>query len=297
MRTQTKTFLFVTMGLLVLALVAFTLRQTQPSYQRKSLGQWLDDCGSDRSEAQSTEAREAIRKMGASAVPYLVRELRCHDSRLQLLASDVARRYLLIGSTFCPAAERRKRANVAFPAVAAVARPAIPNLIAALSDKDADVRMRAANCLEHVAYYAGDAEQAIPALICALRDRDMKVRRNAAHVFRHMTTAATGPAVPVLLEIVASGDDLEVRGVATAALGKMRPVSQETVIGLRKALRDDAQPIRSLATQALGDIGAGAKEAVPDLLRLAKEDNDYIRQRAVEALSRIDPDAAVPSRP
>jgi hypothetical protein len=79
----------------------------------------------------------------------------------------LAEKQTVLRPKFTTAEERRRRAQLVFPEVAAGAGSVVPALIKALRNPDADIRMRTANCLEWVLYRA-NGEAAIPALVAAL---------------------------------------------------------------------------------------------------------------------------------
>ena len=61
----------------MLAIICFTASRSlfEPSYKNRSLSQWIIDFDKPRID-QRAEAGEAMRKMGARAVPFLVDRLR-----------------------------------------------------------------------------------------------------------------------------------------------------------------------------------------------------------------------------
>jgi HEAT repeat protein len=155
---------------------------------------------------------------------------------------------------------------------------AVPGLLAALGDANADVR-RAAAALGEIGYAA-----AVPGLLAALDDAEARVREAAAAALREIGYAA---AVPGLL--AALGDaDWRVRRAAAAALGQ---IGAPAVPGLLAALRDADADVREAAAAALGEIGDAA--AVPGLLAALGDADWNVREAAAAALEQIG-DAAVP---
>src|SRR4051812_11858630 len=114
MRVRNKRVLFVAIALLVLGGIALSLRPTQPSYRGRYLSEWLKDLDSANKKEQIEEAKQAIHEMGAAAVPYLVRDLRCRDSAVKRILCILLSKQTVIRATFTPAIERRKRALTAF---------------------------------------------------------------------------------------------------------------------------------------------------------------------------------------
>jgi HEAT repeat protein len=174
-------------------------------------------------------------------------------------------------------------ADVRWAAAAALERigdaAAVPGLLEALHDADADVRWAAAAALERI----GDAA-AVPGLLAALRDANAGVRRAAAEMLGQIGDAA---AVPGLLHALRDAE-ARVRKAAAKALGQIGDAT--AVPGLLHALGDTAWLVRAAAAEALGRIGA---PAVPGLLQ-ALGDADADVRRAAAALGEIGDAAAVP---
>jgi hypothetical protein len=157
--------LLLIMSLSVLT-IWWALLPNEPVYKGKYLTQWLEQV-SLRGSDSNDEVTEAIRRMGPAAVPYLVREISATDPVWWRWVRKLAEKQTVLRPKFTTAEERRRRAQLVFPEVAAGAGSVVPALIKALRNPDADIRMRTANCLEWVLYRA-NGEAAIPALVAAL---------------------------------------------------------------------------------------------------------------------------------
>jgi HEAT repeat protein len=170
--------------------------------------------------------------------------------------------------------------EAAAKALGEIGAPAVPGLLAALGDADADVRRMAAAALGEI----GDAA-AVPGLLAALRDANWYVSKAAEAALGEIGDAA---AVPGLL--AALGDaDWYVRKAAAAALGQ---IGAPAVPGLLAALRDADADVRRTAAAALRRIGDAA--AVPGLLAALRDADADVRWMAAAALRRIGDAAAVP---
>jgi hypothetical protein len=183
---------------------------------------------------------------------------------------------------------------------------AVPGLIEALGDEDAEVRTRAALAL-------GDAapHRAIGPLLVALHDREPSVRAMAACALRESrdprvvqpllgalgdeyhrvrfwaasSLALQSPrGVQPLLKALGDGDE-HVRLIAAESLGKTG--DSRAVEGLGKALERDVDPrVRAMAAWALGRI---RDSRALDLLREALKDSDKdVRTKAQSAISEIE---------
>jgi len=101
---------------------------------------------------------------------------------------------------------------------------------------------------------------------------------------------AASPALKsALLSLGGIGGNIAVREATAEALGKIKALAT-----LREVLREGDIEIRKVATQAIGEIGPAAAPAAPDLVK-ASEDRDYaISRNAIDAIVKIGP-AAVPA--
>ena len=128
--------------------------------------------------------------------------------------------------------------------LAASGEAGLPGLIAAL--KRPPARARAAALLEHL---GPKAAPAVPELVAALSDKDSEVRREVLYALGAII-ADKGPADPA---IVAALDDPEpaVRATAAYALGRAGPVAKAAVPKLRTALEADDLLVRVTSAWAL----------------------------------------------
>lgn len=292
--TKAKATAAIGLGVLLTAGTATVVivSNQEPSFQGRRLSEWLKDLDpANKNEQRKNEAKSAIRQMGSTAVPFIVKELRCTDSTATLFVRTLAQKQTLVQFRPTTALQRRTRAYIAFNQVTPVATSAVPALAEALQGNDADLRLRAANCLDNVAFYKIDATRAVPALTSALRDPDERVGRDSAHALGRIGVPARS-AVPALRERILSDERLMVRAASAEALGSIGPATDEIIVTLIQALTDKSEGVRSCAARGLGKFGEDARKAVPELLRIAKEDNEYMRQRARDELKKIDPDSA-----
>ena len=92
--------------------------------------------------------------------------------------------------------------ETAADALARIGPPAVPALVDALHDPDADTRAQAARALARMGRVARDA---LPALVEALNDPDPRVRHHAARALGQMGPDAA-PAIPALVRVLHQGD-------------------------------------------------------------------------------------------
>jgi HEAT repeat protein len=157
-----------------------------------------------------------------------------------------------------------RRAAKAMTALTKIGEPAVDPLIEVLKDKDEEARPLAAQVLGDI---GPAAKKAIPALIEALKDDDAdpSVRNSAASALAEMGPAAK-PAVPALLAAL-KDDDAGVRGSAAFTLGKVG-AEAKTVLGpLLEALDDEEASVRSNILLTVAGLGRDAREATPTLVK------------------------------
>jgi hypothetical protein len=96
----------------------------EPSWGGRRLSQWLADFDSKQTETRG-QASEALRRIGADAVPFLTARLGQQDSPLKLKLVDLLKRQTLFDLHFLPAEKWQHRALVACDALGPVAKDAL----------------------------------------------------------------------------------------------------------------------------------------------------------------------------
>ncbi len=178
----------------------------------------------------------------------------------------------------------------------AVTVAAVPDLITALSSRDAGVRGSAAVILGHL---GPPSRSAIPALIQALR-QPMPEQGSPA-IGRHMMSQIVNKR-SMGLQII----EHETRLIRTTraehsiriveALGRIAPdstMSRESIAALVEALGPEEPDLNVVASKALGQFGPAAASAVPKLLetlrRAIVDRNAWLAASAAAAMGRIAP--------
>lgn len=189
--------------------------------------------------------------------------------------------------------------------------------------KDRRQPMFRASAAEALGLLGGAGLPHIPELIIALEDKYAKVRAAAAKALGCLGIEALRQTSPLLVGLVNSDMDADVRNAAAQALDMVdlaeglqhndpelrawaaeRAVSsggkvlQLHITRFGEMLKDTYGKVRSRVATALGDLGDLAREYVPDLLEnaLADPDGDS-RVAATKALVKIEPRALRESDP
>lgn len=229
---------------------------------RESLAVEFAELLDDPDEAVGTSAGAGLVRLGGAAVEHLRKRL--------------------------AEPQHRRQAFGVLGAIGPAAKPAVPELVAGLTDPDEVCSTEAAVALAAV---GADAAPAVPALEKLLADGvPAGVRYTAAYALGRIGAAAKS-AVPRLLELSKTDDEIMATVAVWAAL-KIEPADAslvETAIPmLRRALRGDRDLVRLEAAVSLGDIGTPARSAVPILELVAEEDSvPAVRSAAAAALAKI----------
>lgn len=161
---------------------------------------------------------------------------------------------------------------------------AAPELVAALNDRDPEIRAASAWALGAL----GDAPApTVPALAGALRDEQEAVRTAAAEALGSLGARSRSAASALFAAL----DDprANVRAAAARALARLE-LTAESIPSLAKALGSPDAYVRAFGAWSLGNLGPAAREAVPALVEALGPDDTATVVAA--ALARIGPAAA-----
>jgi vesicle coat complex subunit len=162
-------------------------------------------------------------------------------------------------------------------------KEAVPQLTAALTDRDDEVRAKAAEALWSL---GPESKEAVPALVPLLKDRSASVRLNAAGALGEIGPDARD-ALPALKDAL-KDSDAYVRAQAATSLGKFGPEAGSAVGALAEALQDRDKNVRVAAAYALAELGPAAKAALPALKEAAKSKDGDVRSAVGTALKAVE---------
>jgi hypothetical protein len=154
MRKRKYLLLTAVLALALLALPAWLVLRSppEPAYNGKPLHFWLDQLVHSRMSGvpaildtdKTGEAQEAIRAIGANAIPTLLRMVRAHDSSIEHRLILLLYRQSVVPVPWRTDGERRFQAMAAFAVLGRSANAAAPVLMdIALHDPDPAVRQSA----------------------------------------------------------------------------------------------------------------------------------------------------------
>jgi HEAT repeat protein len=296
-----------------------------PAYQGRSLDSWLQDLVCTPCGPAFEPAADAIRAMGATAVPHLLQRIergphgdlavtaiRVLGPLARSAVPELTEFYRIEPSSFS-AAMALVYLSAEKPVIEALSSPtqvvretavralgyggtrvdgaAIPPLIENLEKGSTDTRSRSTVIWALSSIHKRE-DLVIPALLRLVDDHDAWVRRTAVAGLAGFNLARTSDRI-----ITALGDaDDRVRGRAARSLGEGvdRTTDDTLVEGIVAALivrlNDPVDDVRSQTAWAVGRIGPRAKDAVAALMKLTEDVNPQVRRAATASLAHIKDD-------
>jgi hypothetical protein len=180
--------------------------------------------------------------------------------------------------------EQRLRAAQACEFLGWLARQAVPELVQATSDPEAELRYRAVRALGAI---RPDETDTVDALRRCLTDRDGRVRIAAGCALARLKAADNAIVLPgVLAALQSEDDDLRELGVRAASVMKQDAAPAAELL----AAMTEHWKLAAAAFEALRAIGPAAQPALNKLLTHPKK---TVRQSASIALSQIPPEDAI----
>jgi HEAT repeat protein len=227
----------------------------------------------------------------AKVVPVLVRLMEQGDLESIHEALSAAHAYgelglpVLIAGLSRP--EVRGRAAALIAKLGAKGGKAVPAIVAALSDKDVEVRRE---LLLALALIGPDSAAALPELAKLLSDAEPRVAALAAYAMGSIGEKAASHASQFRKNM--ESEDPVVRVASAWALvhvtAKPESVAAITIPVLLQGLKNDNPGIRRGSAEALGRLGKAARAAAEPALRgAAKDPDETVRHAALVALEKM----------
>jgi hypothetical protein len=328
--TKAKTAIVTGVGILLVAGTATVMVENhffpkEPSYQGRSLSEWLVDVGNTHyynAPGKAVKAAEAIRKMGAKTLPFLLADL--GDARYERYSRKQNKRtsdqrnsqatwaFDALGSIGKPAISELTRMLEQNPgyvpgALAGIGRDALPELLMALTNGDFFVRDNTAAYLANAIYDGkitpAEAEAAFPIAIKNLAYSSTNslfqenTRWRAASLIEalHLNPDESVPALLKCMEVSMDESNYTVAAECALALSRFGSAAQATIPSMVKSmekLMDKPTDVTLIACEtqfamALGNFGNDARTAVPVLTRAANSTNNTLGVIAKGALEQL----------
>ena len=179
----------------------------------------------------------------------------------------------------------RSVAIAAVPKAGVSAVEVVPKLKELLRGEHSVVAARA------LSEYRAAAAPALPELVAAMHDKQLptEARWNAARTIGKVGPKAVSTVPDLITEMADPADTL--REHAAEAIGDIGPTAAELgVPALRKALTDHYVKVRRDSVRSLGYIGADARPAAEDMVLLLKDPEALVRDAAEKALKIVAPE-------
>src|SRR5438445_3593513 len=272
-RRRGRSIVIVASGLAFVGLFLL-LKTKEPRFQGKPLSVWLSQLDTKRFNAVdlnpvlNQEAADAVRQIGDSAVPFLIKRLESAFAaertyyRLQDWPTKLP--FKLLESRLDKRTELGAEAIMGFLALGKEVERAVPELNAMVAGREVQ-----SESLFKAMAAAGPASLQI--FSNALQSSDFWLRRNATKAAGYLGNAGA-PLVPQLISIL---EQLKQGGTESAfaarSLGKIGEPSGIVVTALRGALLATNDTVAANASVGLMLMGTAGRDAIPDIeTRLVK---------------------------
>lgn len=257
MGKKTRIFLIIFLVAVLGVITWLVFQSGEPSYEGKPLSVWLESYDATKPKGVEWEkADEAVRHIGAAAIPTLLRMLKANDNgpRRKLIVWAETH-HLLKPHKHILDFNLNFQAGMGFYVLGPAAKEAVPELIRIYN--------------QHIS----DFSQSDTAMALG------------------MIGPASADAVPSLLSNMASTNTMA-RGQTIFALGAIHAKPELVVPLLTKNLADPDVQSRRSAANALMMFRGEAKSAVPAIIGLLQDPDRFVRTSAGFALRAIDPQVA-----
>lgn len=270
---------FIAAAMIAAGAILYAMGPDEPTHNGRPLSEWIERLGDPNDKPGQVRAEEAIRTIGAAAVPHLLRKLRARDSSLKEQIELIARLQPWFNVSFGRASAERAKAVRAFSALGPAAVGAVPELRRTLEEGE--------NPKDVAETMSRIGSEAIVALQDALTSGDPNVRSAAIHGLDVSPHAPDDIAGEFLLML--NDGNAIVRFHAARAIFHHPQDPERAVPALTARLNDDSNLVRRYAARALGAYGSASREAREELQAIASdpEEDPRIVSAAQFALKKM----------
>jgi hypothetical protein len=269
----------------VAALLAFELRDREPTYKGHPLSYWVQKDPAATTLAFADHYTEAITNIGTNALPLLLKWIAYEPSPFHAKAAHLVKivPYRWRPRLITQSEELAVGASVAFEVLGPLATNAISTLtMLATNSRNDSLTERSARALVSI------GPLALPALMTISTNSQVPGRHYAIYFTMALGTNAR-PAIPFLIGRL-SDPDTKVVSSACMAMSSLRLAPETCVPALTNLLTSPDYVCRYCASAALANFGKQSLPAIPQLQKLSKDTNPLVRAEALDALRRIAPD-------
>jgi len=293
MKTRFRLLILFGAATLIALIVWQAVATREPVYRGRPLHEWLELA--QQNDLVYPPSEEAIRAMGADAVPHLLKLVATKDSNLRQSFLELQRSQSWIPIQIRPQKDLQEMGVYGFTVLSGEARSAASALAGLLNANDSQVRAGAAFSLSKLGISAPNAAPAVAAYLHGLVARGVGVPTDAlekacaASALAEFGMAAR-PAIPDLTALT-NDVKLEVKSSARAALIRLRGDSLQSI---RDALHDTANLTNWLAAGGVVSfLGTNAAPVIPELLFALSQSNSVIQNEAIRLLGKVHSQAEV----
>lgn len=280
--------------IVLIAFLCFVLHPSEPSYQGRTLTDWLKSVYDIYSyPGANAEAVSAIHHFGSNAIPTLLNHAAAKDSSLKKALMKWNDKNPWISLRFSSQFDKHDLGAAGFYILGPDAQSAVPELRRLLKDDDESVRGTAALCL---GWIGPAAQAAVPDLIKEFEHEICSAtNQNFAAAF---ALGQIGPsakaAIPALLTGLTNNSG-QCQITSRAALINIHGIS---ISPLLEELKDTARPTQcAIAMMVVRQCGTNAIAAVPWLISDLNCSNLNIQSFALASLGALhqEPERCVPA--
>lgn len=298
MTRHKKILILLALGLVVGLAVWHFGRDREPSYNGRTVTQWLliyeDPWESSDPSISSSQAAAALRQFGTNAIPYLLRHLERVPSPseqriinvLELLPDKLTRSRIVMDFAWRAGFETQSPGPwVGFIALGPIATPAVPDLqrIIAATNVPGNITRAAIYALLEIG-----PDVSFPILSNVIVDGKPQERAFAVYSLGRMRQLGetNNPATTLLLSCINSTNS-DMADSAVHALGRLNVDANIVVPALEEALHAPRVSTRSAAATSLARFGVHATPAIDSLRSLLNDPSQNVQFAASNALIEI----------